>query len=88
MNELTFIQKHKLAWNKFRTAAGFPVIIDYSYIGTDKIVGFVSFNYEYDMPVEWDLNGKPLKLPLHQGLSLVPLREVISYEVIPENERI
>ena len=53
-----------------------------------SIVGFVCFNYEYDMPVEWDLNGKPLKLPLHQGLSLVPLREVISYEVIPENERI
>lgn len=88
MNELTFIQKHKLAWNKFRTAAGFPVIIDYRYIGTDKIVGFVSFNFDYDMPVEWDLNGKPLKLPLHYGLDIVPLKTVVSFEGIPVEERV
>lgn len=87
MNELTFIQKHKLAWRKFKTAAGFPVIIDYQYKDTDKIIGYVCFDCGYDMPVEWDINGKPLKLPLHQGLGLVPIREVISVEVIPVDER-
>ena len=40
------------------------------------------------MPMEWDINGKPLKLPINQGLDLVPLRGVSSYEVIPIEERI
>jgi len=84
---MTYIQKHKLAWLKFKSAAGFPVIIDYQYKGNDKIVGSVCFG-EHNMPMEWDFDGRPLKLPLHQGLSLVPLREVISYEVIPVDERV
>ena len=87
MTELTFIQKHKLAWKKFKSAAGYPVIIDYQYTGNDKIIGIVCFG-DYDMPVEWDINGRPLKLPMHQCLDLIPLREIISYEVIPESERL
>ena len=88
---MTFIQKHKLAWRKFRSAAGYPVIVDYLCTDRDKIIGFVCFsgpNFKYDMPMEWDINGKPLKLPINQGLDLVPLRGVSSYEVIPIEERI
>jgi hypothetical protein len=84
---MTFIQKHKLACGKFKSAAGFPVVIDYQYNGIDKIVGVVYFG-QYDMPIEWDINGKPLQLPLHQGLNLVPLREVTSYEVIPKEDQL
>ena len=85
---MTFIEKHKLGGRTFKSAAGYPVIIDYNCPDTDKIVGFVRFDSGYLMPIEWDINGDPLKLPLHQGLGLVPLREVISYEVIPVDERV
>jgi len=84
---MTFIQKHKSLFGKFKTSAGYPVIIDHSYTGFDKIVGFVCFRCDYNMPIEWNINGKPLILPLHQGLGLVPLKEVVSYEVIPLEER-
>ena len=40
------------------------------------------------MPVEWNNDGVPLRLPLHQGLNLVPLRRIYSYEVIPVEDRI
>ena len=89
---MTFIQKHlqnamMLNEQLFKSASGHPVKIDYSKSTDNKIVGFVCFD-TYEMPVVWDVNGKPMKLPLHQGLTLIPLRRVISYEIIPVDERV
>ena len=89
---MTFIQKHLhycflMQSYGFKSAAGYPVLIDHEKCTDRKIVGYVCFD-SYNMPLEWDLNGKPLKLPLHQGLGLVPIRKVESYEVIPVEERI
>lgn len=80
-----FIEQHKCRFGKFRSAAGYPVTIDYENTDPTKIVGTVLFPTS-TRRVEWDLTGVPLELPINQCLNLVPLREVISYETIPKSE--
>ena len=73
---------------KFKSSAGYPIEIDYNNCTEDTIVGAVIFDGNHMMPVEWNNDGVPLRLPLHQGLNLVPLRRIYSYEVIPVEDRI
>ena len=69
---------------KFKTKAGFSVEIDYDNSTDEKITGFVFFNTPnglHKMPVEWNQDGVPLKLPINQGLNLVPIKLEPSYVV-------
>lgn len=89
MNKLTFIQEHIQKYKTVKTKAGFPIEIDHANCTNEKIAGFVIFpKYNYKMPIEWDINGRPLKLPLHYGLDIVPLKTVVSFEGIPVEERV
>ena len=86
---MTFIQEHIRRYKTVKSKAGFPLEIDHVNCTDEKIAGFVIFpTYNYKMPIEWDSNGRPLNLPLHYGLDIVPLKAVVLFEEIPINERI
>lgn len=84
----TFTQKHIANGGRFKTAAGWLAEVDAENCTDTLLVGHVICPTGHRMPLEWNVDGSPVKLPTHHSLDLVPLREVISYEVIPLDERV